>query len=708
MKNSIQRKGLAIMILIISLSSLVSVNVGATAYNKTYYNVVFSASQSADDAYYLIGYEFSNNSTYAYLRSSDYDSYTGFRFGNISIPTTAIIDNAYISLYGADAIDNKYYSISIKAINNVNSTGFNSAEDLYSITLLPNYINWDLKDLEGGKWDNSSDISILLSNIMNINGWVTNNSVSFRFDSAQTTTGTRSFRTYDYGSHEYAPKLYISYHVLTPITEDNPPNSIIDKYHPDVIELIYNDTETGYTTWKISNNTHASGFIYDNKWFNQSHGNNPITITNTWQVLNTLNAADKNRIVEFNGTYYTYMVRLTGGSYYLDIYKSTDRGETWNTYLTSIGGAHTLLEVALDIDPWGALAIFDGQITYGSLYYSVYNVTSNSYIKTRTSITGSANKIGEIYMGKTALTQGKLWFTISLTGVIYLYHHDAYNGAWTSTLLKNLNPYGSVPTSSEYWETSSGINAYVVYIDYSSDGSTYGVYGRYVHHDYTLETEQTSFVTGPAKGNGEMLSTARDADTGQIAIVWWNIYRYLEIKIRSDGPTGTWGNITELYHFNGGYPTASISFNTKYAPGIYTIIVRSEDGPDKEIKILSYNPIGSVLVTLGSYASTLGYAVKAFTFNTYYTNLSSIKYITVDEDGEIIIEGTTLPGPDDLPITATSIRYFLFTMGLILFLAPMILWSIGGEYRSVMGIGIGLIAMLTGLAFLMSITSIIL
>ena len=690
------------MILTLSLFSMMNLFADATGYNKTYYNVIFTASSSVDDAYYLIGYEFSNNSTFGYLQSSSYDTYIGFRFANINIPTTAVIDSAYISLYSGDAINNNYYPTTIKGINNINSTGFNSLSDLTSITLLSHYVNWDMKDLEGGAWANSSDVKTVLTDIIQNIGWITNNSISFRFGSAKTVTGSRSFNTYDYGSQQYAPKIYIRYYILTPITEDDPPQIILDEYDFDVIELIDNDTETGYLTWKIYNYTSSSGFIFSNLWYNQTKGDNPAIITDTFSYFTSF--SEKNTIVEYNGIYYTAIARHSDW-YYFDIYKSIDNGENWSTYLTGIGGAHANLNLAIDIDPWGALSIFDSDVS-GGLNYCIYNVTSNSYIKTRTSIlSGTSNNVGTIYMGKTILTKGNLWFTTSELGFINFYHRTNYTGIFTKDLLKNLNPYGMIGLDSEYWETPTGINAYIIYFAYSSTYASYGsVCGRYIHSNYTLATEQSmSSIGGLSTGEP---STTRNTLTGEIALsfVFWDD-RHINILFRSNGTSGTWGSLIDIYTFSSGNPSSSIEFNTKYALGLYTIITRTESG---NIKILSYNKATGSVNVVGNYVSTSAYKIKAYILNKTSEDAGTIIYIITDEDGNIIWEGTTLPVVDDLPITATSVRNFLFITGLILFLAPMILWSVGGEYRSIMGIGIGLISMLTGLAFIMSITSIVL
>lgn len=678
------------MILTLSLFSMMNLFADATGYNKTYYNVQYTALTSVDDAYYLIGYEFSNNSTLGYLKSSSYDTYTGFRFSNINIPTTAIIDSAYISLYGSDAIDNKYYSTTIKGINNVNSTGFNTYSDLYSITLLSHYVNWEMKDLEGGVWANSSDIKTVLTDIIQLSGWVTNNSVSFRFDSAQSTTGTRSFRTYDHSGITYAPKLYIRYYVLTPITEEDPPTSIIDEYNPDVIILLDNDTDTGYLTWMIYNNTDIQSYFV----FDDTNNLYKILTSSGWHTIassaDTPDFRSRKSIDVYNGTLYCFIPILDGGSYDLWLYKSIDNGLNWTQLIMVYDNAAVKVSTSMDITSTSGV-IYLAYLRSGTPKYKTYTIATAT-LSDETALTFGAQTFPstiEMLVNSDATKRIAVYDGRGVLGSGYAAYWDG--AAWQYIGIVEDTTYTSVTVSCALFEDGHAYFAKANYMPYVE------IYDLYLDTDFTY-TRGT--VTGALSEN--ILDVEFEQDSSHILVTARSYngayaqYRLIKIE-RTGEEAGSYSSaetiIIDPVFWNG---------QIKYSAEGSQITTTNVNGYSYYTTCIGDSALTGLVSIEG------GFIQKMIYYQTLQIGSTPPLYIITDEDGNIIWEGTTLPVVDDLPITATSVRNFLFITGLILLLAPMILWSVGGEYKSIMGIGIGLISMLIGLAFLMQITSIVL
>ena len=392
----VQRKVLSVIIVTILIFSMVPNFVDATSYQKTYYNLVYYASTSIDDAYYLIGYEFSNTSTLGYLKSSSYDNYVGFRFQDIVIPSGAVLDNAYISLYSSDTVDGNSYFTTIKGINHPDASGFSTFADLLNANLLSSYINWNMKDLEGGIWRNTTDIKTVLDDIFHHTGWISGNNVAFRFDSAKSSSGTRSFRTYDYGSHQYAPKLYIRYYTLSPITEDNPPNEIEDNYVYDVIELVDNNT-AGYQLWKIYNYTYINSlFVYDytNAKYKLHNGTD-------WNIIASSTGAASprhRRSVDWcYGDLYSFLAIKDGSVYDLWLYKSIDNGISWSQVTKIYNDAIAVVSTSISIaDSIGV--IYCAYLRSSHPYYKTYDINTLT-LSSETALTyGSNNNPSTIEM----------------------------------------------------------------------------------------------------------------------------------------------------------------------------------------------------------------------------------------------------------------------------------------------------------------------
>jgi hypothetical protein len=212
--------------------------------------------QASDDA------EQNINTGQVWLGSSDIelcydqqpggDQIVGLRFNNIEIPKDAVINNAYIK-FKCDEVTNNETSLMIKGEVSDNSSTFNS--DNFNISSRPttnSFVNWNPLpwNTEGEFADaqKTPEISTIVQEIADREGWSSGNSMSFFF----TGTGTRTAEAIE-GDATGAPVLHIEYSVnvtpLVPVAITGPDQNVIkgsiinldgsQSYSPDNRQLNY-------------------------------------------------------------------------------------------------------------------------------------------------------------------------------------------------------------------------------------------------------------------------------------------------------------------------------------------------------------------------------------------------------------------------------------------------------------------------------------
>ncbi|MEL7118267.1 MAG: DUF4397 domain-containing protein [Bacteroidota bacterium] len=108
----------------------------------------------------------------------------GLRFANISIPQGATINSAYIQ-FTVDETDDEFTSLIIKAEESVNSAAFSSSTfNISSRLTFSDSIAWDSipawdQGGDAGENQRTPDLSTLISQIINQDGWESNNAMTF-------------------------------------------------------------------------------------------------------------------------------------------------------------------------------------------------------------------------------------------------------------------------------------------------------------------------------------------------------------------------------------------------------------------------------------------------------------------------------------------------------------------------------------------------
>lgn len=636
MYGPVQRKVLAIMILAISIFSMIPNSVDATSYEKTYYNLVYTASTSIDDAYYLIGYEFSNNSTLGYLKSSSYDNYAGFRFQDIVIPVGAVLDSAYISLYGSDAIDGNSYFTTIKGIGDANASGFSTFADLLNANLLSSYVNWNMKDLEGGVWRNTTNIKIILDDILQHTGWVSGDNIAFRFDSAQSSSGTRSFKTYDYGINQYAPKIYITYHTLTPITENNPPD-VIDDLIGDTKTIVDNNTE-GYTLWKISNETCSRAIRF--------YGLNSSTSSYFYNSsLSTIDAyySCGDDIHKYNNSLYVALF----GANYIYIYKSDDAGVSWS-FLKSLNFGSGMYNMAIDIDDNGIMYI--GFVTIYSAsfqrwYFVDYNIGTNTFGTIYTMAVSGTSSNGKFAVGVWTSQDGTIqyYWGNPLEGAV-AYRRDGVADT-TLTSFTMYAPSGSIRyvDADNYYDVSTGTHyLYMIIYKYSVTAGNNFIYGEMLWSNDTVGTLETILSGSTSEGGYRVKFNTDEPSYIQVAYAR-NGYLYTRYENRGLGGTHVWTSGVLTVYDSGA--TQIIYFTLMAFHSRFYIAYRTTTGTgifeSTSLGGSAWSPIGQKI-----YGATGNLVIKtAYNIFTYYFEVAetSTIYVVVDDDGNWIWSGPDPP-----------------------------------------------------------------
>ncbi len=150
--------------------------------------------------------------------SEDYESqFVGIRFQNITIPIGATITNAYIQ-FTADGTDSDAVSIDIAGEATNNSVTFTETDgDISTRTTTTSTVNWSppewANEGDAGAAQQTSDISDIVQEIINIAGWNSGNAMTFVLSSSG--TSKREPESYD-GSSSDAPSLHIEYSTVPP------------------------------------------------------------------------------------------------------------------------------------------------------------------------------------------------------------------------------------------------------------------------------------------------------------------------------------------------------------------------------------------------------------------------------------------------------------------------------------------------------------
>jgi len=178
---------------------------------------IFTAqvSQSSDDA------EESEDTSQVLLESSDlelvFDDFSdqnnqtvGIRFSEVTIPSTAIIQNAYIQFYADDTGDIDTDVTIYGEAAALSQTFLDTPGNISRRTKTNSSVNWSIPEWsdahEGGLDERSPDISILVEEIIKNNGWLSGNAMTF----IVTGTGSREAESFD-GIPQEAPILVVEY-----------------------------------------------------------------------------------------------------------------------------------------------------------------------------------------------------------------------------------------------------------------------------------------------------------------------------------------------------------------------------------------------------------------------------------------------------------------------------------------------------------------
>ena len=164
---------------------------------------------SADDA------EESGGTTYDHEDLDLGAWHVGIRFQNVTIPQGATITNAYITFEAAHPVNSANVdgdtSLTIKAqaIDNAPEFNFGSNNnDISGRTTTSASVSWNnLPAWTEGNSYQSPDLSPVVQEIVNRDGWTSGNSMAFII----TGSGNRETRAYNYGDHSHGPVLHVEY-----------------------------------------------------------------------------------------------------------------------------------------------------------------------------------------------------------------------------------------------------------------------------------------------------------------------------------------------------------------------------------------------------------------------------------------------------------------------------------------------------------------
>jgi len=172
-------------------------------------------SKSADDGYAYSDDSQNLNTDYLRVGKSSFNPLpyymTGMVFRNVDIPRGANIISASLKLRSrSDHLDGVVYGV-IEAEAADNADSFSSSRQPGSLPKTGASVEWDIFDAwSPDTWYSSPDISDVIREIINRDGWSANNSLAIFYSTRKREGGYRSFCSYD-SNPDDAPKLQITY-----------------------------------------------------------------------------------------------------------------------------------------------------------------------------------------------------------------------------------------------------------------------------------------------------------------------------------------------------------------------------------------------------------------------------------------------------------------------------------------------------------------
>ncbi len=137
---------------------------------------------------------------------------SGMVFRNVNVPKEAVILSARLNIcsYGSQSDANVRAAINAETADD--APGFGNERHIGAHSVTVSSVNWDIDEpWSTDSWHESPDISDLIVELINRQGWKAGNSMAV-FVSARGGGGLRYFSSFDRGG-EYAPRLQITYAV---------------------------------------------------------------------------------------------------------------------------------------------------------------------------------------------------------------------------------------------------------------------------------------------------------------------------------------------------------------------------------------------------------------------------------------------------------------------------------------------------------------
>jgi len=219
----------------------------------------------------------SRNSSDLELYNDTSDQEIGIRFRNISVPSGAIITNAYIQFTVDETDEDGAIIIGIagEAIDNspqFTNTNFNISNRTKTTTKIETWspTSW-ISIGASGAAQRTPDIKSIVQEIVNRGGWVSNNSMSFIFykpASVSSTSANRTAESYN-GSSGQAPVLHIEY-IIVPANEIDIVGNGISIPNNNTTISTTDDTDFGNTT---------TGVFVDHTFTIQNTGTLPLNLS---------------------------------------------------------------------------------------------------------------------------------------------------------------------------------------------------------------------------------------------------------------------------------------------------------------------------------------------------------------------------------------------------------------------------------------------
>ena len=242
---------------------------GINAQTITFTSPIASSSDDAEES--EDGTEVDTGSSDLELVYDGNNQTVGIRFANVTIPSDANIESAYIQ-FTADGDYNEATNLLIKGENVESSLTFEEiANNISSRQTTSSQVNWyDIlpwTDLEAGELQQTPDLTSIVSEIITSNNWQEGNPITFII----TGLGKRKAFSYD-GSASFAAELIIVYTPDNPIYNDlgideilSPPELIFTDEEVEIEVEIFNlgiNSQVGYSvSYSINGGTPVTEVI---------------------------------------------------------------------------------------------------------------------------------------------------------------------------------------------------------------------------------------------------------------------------------------------------------------------------------------------------------------------------------------------------------------------------------------------------------------